>query len=99
MDFGLENGAKLVPKTNEKLMSTCKSDFSTDVGFASVKPILFRVSGIKNRSKRKKKSIKKRIQNEHRKRMPKNLIFSRFWWFLGGKLGSKIDQKSMRKVI
>ena len=27
------------------------------------------------------------------------LIFERFWWILGGKLGSKIEQKSIQKGI
>ena len=89
----------MVPKIDEKSVSTSDSDFSTDVGFAPVKPILFRFMGIKNPSKIGKKSIKKRVQDGHQKKGVKNLIFSRFWWFLGGKLGFKIDQKSMRKAI
>ena len=89
----------MVPKIDEKSMSTSESDFSTDVGFALVKPILFRFLGIKNPSKIDKKSIKKRVQDGHQKREVKNLIFFSIWWFLGGKLGFKIHQKSMRKVI
>ena len=72
----------MVPKIDEKSMSTSESDFSTDVGFASVKPILYRVLGIKNPSKIDKKSIKNVSKKDIEKRSPKIIFvldFGGFW--------------------
>ena len=53
MDFGRENGAKLVSEIDEKTMSTSKSDFVKNSGFPSAKLTFFKVQvvqvGSKNR--------------------------------------------------
>ena len=89
--FGWQNGAKLAPKWDQKLIpqKTWKNAFGT----SPLVPNSFqRVQvGSKNRSK---------IDPKMDSKMGCILapILSRFWWFLGDKLGWKIHQNRSKKV-
>ena len=91
MDFGSQNGAKLAPKWDQISISqkTRKNAFGT----SPLVPNSFQgvQVGTQNRSK---------IDPKMDSKMGCILapILSRFWWFLGAKLGWKIHQNRSKKV-
>ena len=96
MDFGKENGAKLAAKWDQKSMLTSKSRFYKSTYKTNRISMIFEVPGVE-------KSIKNRLKIDPKTRSTWEGIFApiflRFWWFLGAKLGGKIEPRSKKKCI
>ena len=90
--FGYQNGFKLVPKWDQKSISTLKAENQLNASRLAFSWLSGVEVGSKNRTK---------IDPKMESKMECILasIFERFWWILGGKLGSKIKQKSIQKGI
>ena len=87
-DFWSQNGGKLAPKWDQKLMFTWEGDFSKIVLWLQ-RGLDFSGSG----------GLGAKIDQKMESKMECILasIFGRFCWILGAKLGGKIHQKSHRK--
>ena len=92
MDFGRENGAKLAPKSEPKSMLPLK--LKNQLNASPLAPNWVRgvQVGSKNRSK-----IDQKMRSTWEGILAS--IFHRFWWILGGKLGGKIEPKSIKNGI
>ena len=95
VDFWCQNGGKLAPKWDQKLMFTWDGDFSKIVlqlqrglDFSGSGDLSWEQTSIKNLSK-------VGIQDS----IILASIFERFCWILGTKLKRKIDQKSIKKTM
>ena len=92
MDFVRENGSKLAPNSEPKSMLPLKRKNQLNASPLAPNWVRGVQVGSKNRSKidQKRSSTWEGILAS---------IFERFWWILGGKLGSKIEPKSIQKGI
>ena len=90
VDFGRENGGKLAPKSDQKSKPPLKRKNQLNTSRLMFSWLSGLQVGSKNRSKidQKRSSTWEGILAS---------IFERFWWILGGKLGSKIEQKSIKR--
>ena len=95
-DLGSQNGALLAPKLDQNsiLWWKCRKDKNAYKTNGIL--MIFGVQGVQVGSKNRWK-----IDQKRRSTWEGILasIFDRFWWILGGKLGSKIEQQSIQKGI
>ena len=95
MDFGRENGGKLVPTSNEKSMLIAKGDFLKKQCF-SLKNNDFEGSG---GGSWEQKSIKNRSKVKVQDGVRLGIDFQSIQVDFGNQVGTKIEQKSIPKGI
>ena len=98
-DFGgflEEKWRQVGTQIDEKSMPTSKRDFSKKPCFSSRKTMILKVQGSEVGSKNQSKNYPKM---KSRWEGILASIFIRFWWIFGGKLGRKMEPRSIQKGI
>ena len=96
MDFWKENGGMLAPKINEKKDISFEKRFCWICTFSLGENHFFHNSGGRSWKKNRSK-IDEKIKSRWEGILAS--MFNGFWWIFGGKLGGKMEPRSIQEGI